>query len=115
MTPCWPKRETLYCGPWPPRLASARTELGKLYLKTGQPDQAIDQLEKAIELDPADRTATYQLLVALRRAGRQADVQKLAVRVRELLDEERASEVARNRFRLMKAEPEATREEERRQ
>jgi tetratricopeptide (TPR) repeat protein len=98
-----------------PRLALARTELGKLYLKTGQPDQAIDQLEKAIELDPADRTATYQLLVALRRAGRQADVQKLAVRVRELLEEERASEVARNRFRLMKAEPPAARDEDRRQ
>jgi tetratricopeptide (TPR) repeat protein len=90
-----------------PRLASARTELGKLYLKTDEPDKAIDQLEKAIELDPSDRTATYQLLVALRRAGRQAEVQKLVVRVRELLDEERASEIARNRFRLMKAEPQA--------
>ena len=92
-----------------PRLASARSELGKLCLKTGQLDEAIAQPEKAIELDPSDRTATYQLLLALRRAGRQEEVQKLVVRVRELLDEERASEIERNRFRLMKAEPQTGR------
>ena len=61
------------------------------------------------ELDPSDKTPTYQLLIALRRAGRQEEVRKLVVRVRELLDEEKASEIARNRFRLVKAEPDAER------
>lgn len=92
-----------------PRLGMVRTELGKLYLKTGEPEKAIEHLQKAIELDPSDKTATYHLLVALRRAGRQAEAQKLVVRVRALLGEEKASEIARNRFRLMKAEPEAER------
>jgi tetratricopeptide (TPR) repeat protein len=95
-----------------PRFAPARTELGKLYLKTDLPDQAIEQLEKALALDPSDRTATYQLLVALRRAGRQAEANRLVGRVRTLLDEEKAAEVARNRFRLMKAEPQAGRDDE---
>lgn len=92
-----------------PRHAVVRSELGKLYLKTGEPENALEQLQKAIELDPSERTATYHLLVALRRAGRDAEAQKLVIRVRELLDEEKASEVARNRFRLVKAEPEAER------
>lgn len=93
-----------------PRLAAARTELGKLLLKAGEMEKAIEQLERAIEIDPADRTATYQLLVALRRAGRPADAQKLVDRVRELLDEEKTAEVTRNRFRLMKGEPDGARQ-----
>lgn len=93
-----------------PRLAAARTELGKLLLKAGETAEAIEQLERAIELDPSDRTATYQLLVALRQTGRQADAQKLVGRVRELLDEEKAAELTRNRFRLMKGEPDGARQ-----
>ena len=92
-----------------PRRAVVRTELGKLYLKTGETEKAIDQLQKAVELDPSDKTPTYHLLVALRRAGRQAEAQKLVLRVRTLLDEEKASEIARNRFRLVKAKPDAER------
>lgn len=92
-----------------PRHAPVRTELGKLYLRTGEVAKAVDELQKAVALDPADRIATYNLLVALRRAGRQAEAQALVVRVRALLDEEKAAEIARNRFRLVKAEPEAGR------
>ena len=94
-----------------PRRAMVRTELGKLYLRTDQLDEAIAHLQKAVELDPSDKTPTYHLLVALRRAGRQAEAQELVVRVRALLDEEKAAEISRNRFRLVKAEPEAERKQ----
>lgn len=92
-----------------PRAPQVRTELGKLFLKTGETQEAIEQLQQAIDLDGSDKTATNHLLLALRRAGRVEEAQKLVVRIRSLLDEEKASEVARNRFRLVKAEPEAER------
>jgi tetratricopeptide (TPR) repeat protein len=92
-----------------PRDAAVRTELGKVYLKTGESEKAIEQLQKAVELDPSDKTATYHLLLALRKAGRDKASQQLVDRVRALLDNEKASEIARNRFRLMKAEPDAER------
>ncbi|MGH9372826.1 MAG: tetratricopeptide repeat protein, partial [Vicinamibacterales bacterium] len=90
-----------------PRRAVVRTELGKLHVKTGELQKAIEQLQMAVDLDPSDKTPTYHLLVALSRAGRHDEARKLASRVRELLDEEKASEIARNRLRLVKAEPEA--------
>ncbi|MGH9310762.1 MAG: tetratricopeptide repeat protein [Vicinamibacterales bacterium] len=92
-----------------PRRAITHTELGKLHLKTGEVEKAIEQLQLAVDLDPSDKTPTYHLLVALRRAGRHDEARTLATRVRELLDEEKASEIARNRFRLVRAEPGAAR------
>jgi tetratricopeptide (TPR) repeat protein len=88
-----------------PRLEPARAELGKLYLKTNRLDSAVEQLSAALSLDPSDKQATYQLLIALRRAGREERARELAMRVRTLLEDEKAAEVARNRLRLMKAEP----------
>jgi tetratricopeptide (TPR) repeat protein len=88
-----------------PRLPSGRTELGKLYLKVGNIEGAIEQLQQAASLDATDKRALYQLLIALRRAGRDEEARQVAVRVRSLLDEEKSAEAARNRFRLMKAEP----------
>ncbi len=89
-----------------PRRAIVRTELGKLHLKTGNLQKAIEELQLAVDLDPSDKTPTYHLLVAFRRAGRHDEARKLAIRVRELLDEEKASEIARNRFRLVRTAPE---------
>ena len=88
-----------------PKLPSAGAELGKLYLKMDRVEEAIEQLRRAASLDATDKQALYQLLVALRRAGHHEEARQLAVRVRALLDDEKTAEVARNRIRLMKAEP----------
>lgn len=88
-----------------PDLARARVELGKLYLRAGDDEKAIDQLRRAVALDPSDRRATYQLLVALRRAGRMEETQPLAERLREIMEQERQAEVERKRIRLVKAAP----------
>ena len=87
-----------------PREAPPRIELGKLYLKAGQPEQAIPILEEAVDLAPADRQATYNLMIALRRVGRGAEASAMASRMREQLERAKGEEVQRNRFRLVKTE-----------
>ncbi|HXG33840.1 MAG TPA: tetratricopeptide repeat protein [Bryobacteraceae bacterium] len=86
-----------------PKLVPARTLLGKLHLQAGETEKAIRELEQAIELDPEDRTAVYQLMVALRAAGRQAELPKLLSRVRELIRKDAAQEQQTLRYRLVKA------------
>jgi tetratricopeptide (TPR) repeat protein len=61
-----------------PRLPQPRALLGKIRLRRGEIDAAVELLEKAIELDPDDLTATYQLAQALQRKG-------VSVRARDLL------------------------------
>lgn len=87
-----------------PREAPPRIELGKLHLKAGQPERAIPILEEAVDLAPADRQATYNLMIALRRAGRGDEASAMAARMREQLERAKGEEVQRNRFRLVKTE-----------
>ena len=87
-----------------PREAPPRIELGKLYLKAGQPERAIPILEEAVDLAPADRQATYNLMIALRRVGRGEEATAMASRMREQLERAKGEEVQRNRFRLVKTE-----------
>lgn len=87
-----------------PDFGEAHAELGKLSLKIGEPARAVTHLRRAIALTPADRTATYSLLLALREAGLADETPAVAERLRELMAQERDDEVRRNRFRLLKAE-----------
>ncbi|MFQ5968153.1 MAG: tetratricopeptide repeat protein [Acidimicrobiia bacterium] len=88
-----------------PNEASPRVELGKLYLKEGQVQRAIEVLGEAVELAPSNRRATYQLMIALRRAGRNKEAADLASQVRQQLQRDKQDEVRRNRYRLVKSEP----------
>ena len=85
-----------------PKVAAARVELGKLYLKSADLDNSIAHFQQALALDPSERTATYQLMVALRKAGRPQEAAALARKVRAQLQRERAEEVDRNRYQLVK-------------
>jgi hypothetical protein len=54
-----------------PRLTvRARTASGKLYVKSGDYMQTVEQLRFAAKCDPSDRMAFSQLPIALRRLGR---------------------------------------------
>ena len=64
-----------------PHLPQTRALLGKMRLRLGEIDLAVEQLEKAIELDPEDLTATYQLAQALQRKGNAARARELFSRV----------------------------------
>ena len=85
-----------------PDVALARVELGRLYLKSGDLDKAIAQLQQALTLHPSQRTATYQLMFALRKAGRPQEAAALARKVRAQLQREKQEEVQRNRYQLVK-------------
>ena len=87
-----------------PAFGEAHAELGKLYLKIGEPARAVTHLRRAIALTPTDRSATYSLLMALRQAGLEDETPAVAARLRELIAQEHDDEVRRNRFRLLKAE-----------
>jgi tetratricopeptide (TPR) repeat protein len=87
-----------------PHFGEAHGELGKLYLKMGEPERAVTHLRRAIALTPGDRTATYSLLLALRQAGLEEETPAVAARLRELMEQEREDEASRNRVRLLRAD-----------
>lgn len=72
-----------------PRFAPSRTELGKLYLKKSDVPAAIQELEAALQADPDDTIAYYQLSMAYRRAGEKEKAQKALAQVKNLNQEQR--------------------------
>jgi predicted Zn-dependent protease len=90
--------------------AKAFSLLGKLYFQQEHPEKALPALEAAVRLDPADRTAAYQLMILYRRAGRTQEAAVLQEKVRELLEAERNQEAETGQYRLVRApEPGANR------
>ena len=77
--------------------------LGKVYMQLGDVAKAVPVLESAIRRDPADRTATYQLMLAYRRQGRTQEASRLQEKVRTLLEAERDEEAEAGRFQLERA------------
>lgn len=88
-----------------PRLARAHASLGKLLLSNNQPQAAATELEKAIALDGSDRVALNQYILALKRLGRVKEANATAQRLREILAEDRATEVRKNRVRFVLNSP----------
>ncbi len=88
-----------------PSYAAAWVELGKLDLKTGALEDAVSALERAVEQAPDNRQATYQLMLALRKAGRPDEARTLGEKVRSMLRRDQQEETKRTRFRLVKEGP----------
>jgi DNA-binding SARP family transcriptional activator len=84
-----------------PQFAPARAELGRLLLKRGQLDLAIKELERAGELDPANRPALYALSQAYRKKGDDARAQALLSRVTKLNAGERGEDPDRELRRAL--------------
>jgi lipopolysaccharide biosynthesis regulator YciM len=87
-----------------PENARSRAALGQLYLKSGETDQAIQELQRAVEIDSSDRSASYQLMLAYRKAGRHAEATELMERVRRMVDDSRQEELEKNRYRLVRGD-----------
>jgi Flp pilus assembly protein TadD len=87
-----------------PRFADAHAALGKLLLGSGDLPAAVRALRAAITLDPSNRLALNQLVIAYRRLGREADALAAAADLKALLARQRVEEVARNRIRLVKGD-----------
>jgi len=66
----------------------SRSDLGKVLLSRGEVDSAIEQLEKAVELNPQASSPLYLLAQAYRRKGNEAKAAEFASRVSTMQAEE---------------------------
>ncbi len=78
--------------------------LGKLYLRNNQTEAALKQLQKAVELDPANRTALNQMLICLRRLNRTDEAKQVSAQLAALLQEELRKDVRKQRLLIAKVE-----------
>ena len=67
-----------------PSLAPAREVLAKLYMQSGQNEQAIEQCRRAMQIDPKDQTSLYRLIQLLRKTGKNAELPELLKHLAEL-------------------------------
>jgi len=74
--------------------ALAQYRLGQLYLHDGHAIKAVEHLKQALFYNPNDRATLYNLMLALRKAGRTEDTKPIEKRLAELQQQsDRASEV----------------------
>ncbi|HEY1801032.1 MAG TPA: tetratricopeptide repeat protein [Terriglobales bacterium] len=84
-----------------PSLGAARGVLGKLYLETGQYQQAIEQCRKALESDPTDQKTMYHLIQALRKTGDTKEIPDLLKRLASLREQDLKKDKERYRYKLV--------------
>jgi len=87
-----------------PGLGAARAVLAKLYLQSGQNQQAADQCRRALEIDPKDQTSLYRLIQALRKTGKTAEVPELLKRLALLRQESAKEQKQRYRYKLVEGD-----------
>ena len=83
-----------------PTLSDARVVLAKLYMQTGQYQEAIEQCRKALVKNPADQTAVYRLIQALRKTGQTQEIPDLLQRLAKLREQATEDQRARSRYHL---------------
>lgn len=66
-----------------PEFSLARSALGLIYLKTGRPENAINELRAALQLEPSLPGAQYNLACAYSRVGKFAEAYETLHRLRE--------------------------------
>ena len=81
--------------------APARTELGRLLLKRDEVEPAIEELEKAVALDPESTPSLYNLAQAYRKRGDRARASELLARVSKLNDQERGDDLDKELRRVV--------------
>ncbi|MGO9239418.1 MAG: tetratricopeptide repeat protein [Bryobacteraceae bacterium] len=68
-----------------PENAASQARLGAEYLHQKQPHQAVIHLQHAMQLDPADQTALFNLQLALREDGQEEQAHAVKARLAEIL------------------------------
>jgi tetratricopeptide (TPR) repeat protein len=87
-----------------PNLAPAHAVLAKLYLDAGKHEQAAQESQKALAIDPKDQTSLYRLIQARRKAGYSKELPELLKRLAELRKQAAQEEGQRNRYKLVEGE-----------
>jgi tetratricopeptide (TPR) repeat protein len=83
-----------------PTLSAARAVLAKMYMQTGEFQEAIDQCRKGLISDPKDQTAVYRLIQALRKTGQKKEIPELLQRLAQLREQATQEERERYRYKL---------------
>jgi tetratricopeptide (TPR) repeat protein len=84
-----------------PTLSAAHNVLGKLYLQSGQNALAIKECRFALQGNPADQTALYHLIVALRKTNDQKEIPDLLKRLAKARQDATKEEADHNRYKLV--------------
>ena len=90
-----------------PDMVGARDLLASMYMHSGQYSLAIEQCRLVLQQSPADETAAYHLLIALRHSGQSgsAEMKTLVKRLSEMHQQSLKQETDRKRYRLVEQEP----------
>jgi tetratricopeptide (TPR) repeat protein len=90
-----------------PDLVSARDLLAGMYVRSGDYGLAIDQCRIALKESPADETAAYHLLIALRHSGKgySDEVRALVKQLAEMHQASLHKESDKKRYRLVEQNP----------
>ena len=86
-----------------PSLAPAHAVLARLYLQSGDNDNAARECRRSLELNPKDQTALYRLIQALRKTDQKNEIPGLLKRLAELRKEATQEERERYRYRLVES------------
>ena len=92
-----------------PSLTAAHNVLAKYYLDSGQYALAARECRVVLDREPADQTALYHLVMALRKTGGQAEIPDLLKRLAKARQDATREEGERNRYKLVVVPPDASR------
>jgi tetratricopeptide (TPR) repeat protein len=84
-----------------PSLTAAHNVLAKFYLDSGQNALAARECRLVLEQSPADQTALYHLVIALRKTGEQAEIPELLKKLAKARQDATRQEAERNRYKLV--------------
>jgi hypothetical protein len=84
-----------------PSLTAAHNVLAKFYLDSGQNTLAAKECRLVLEQSPADQTALYHLVIALRKTGEPAEIPELLKRLAIARQDATRQEAERNRYKLV--------------
>ncbi len=95
-------RHALLAIRYKPDMTEAHDLLANIYVAAGHYDLGVEQCHVALQLDPADQTAIYHLIVALRHSGQHSEeIATLVKRLSALQQTSLQQETDRKRFSLV--------------
>lgn len=89
-----------------PALGPAHTVLAKLYMAADRYPDAVAECRKALHQDPADQTAMYHLVRALRKTDQKGEIPGLLKQLATLRQQAASKKREENRFKLVEGEAE---------
>ncbi|HVW76478.1 MAG TPA: tetratricopeptide repeat protein [Alloacidobacterium sp.] len=92
-----------------PDMVGARDLLADIYIRSGQYNLAIEQSRASLKYSPADQSAIYHLIIALRHSGPdgQREMQQWVKQLTDLKQASRQKETEQKHFRLVEVAPPA--------